>query len=259
MKRMKSVRQGFLSCARCAVREGFTVSGSWPEPAGRAWTAVLAACLLLCPSVNLAAGDPIRGDEMPEGFVSLFDGETLAGWIGARDSYVVEDGLLKSLPDKSGNLETEQQYGDFIFYCEFRMTPGANNGIGLRLPFGKHAATQGFEIQILDNTAPRYAKLKPYQFHGSVYGIIPAKRGYLRPLGEWNRKEIRLIGRQITVILNGEVIVDADLDEASTPQTLDGKDHPGLQRTTGHVGLLGHKSEVHFRKVWIKDLTGRSE
>jgi uncharacterized protein len=220
---------------------------------------ILATLLPFCLAMGLSAGESIRGDAMPEGFVSLFDGETLEGWIGAVDSYVVEDGLLKSLPDKSGNLETEQQFGDFIFYCEFRMTPGANNGIGLRLPHGKHAATQGFEVQILDNTAPRYANLKPYQFHGSVYGIVPAKRGYLRPLGEWNRQEIRLIDRQITVILNGEVIVDADLDEASTPETLDGKDHPGLKRKTGHVGLLGHKSEVHFRNIWIKDLTEQAE
>lgn len=196
-----------------------------------------------------------QSPDSSNGFVSLFDGKTLDGWIGAVDGYGVQDGAIVALPDKGGNLMTEKEYADFIFRCDFLLTDGANNGVGLRVPLGAHAATQGFEIQVLDNTAKRYAKLKPWQFHGSIYGLVPAKRGYLRPVGEWNHQEIRLIGRQLTVILNGEVIVDANLDEV-TP--LDDKEHPGLTRTTGHIGFLGHKSEVHYRNIMIKDLSETS-
>ncbi|CAK9067470.1 DUF1080 domain-containing protein, partial [Durusdinium trenchii] len=168
-----------------------------------------------------------------EGFVPLFDGESLDGWIGATDAYTVEEGCISSLPDKSGNLYTAGQYANFVLRFEFQLDPGANNGIGLRVPYGGRASYEGFEIQLLDDDADRYAKLNPYQFCGSVYGIIPAKRGALKPAGEWNSLEIRLDGRDIRITMNGTVIVDGNLDEASTPQTLDGKDHPGLNQTTG--------------------------
>ena len=73
---------------------------------------------------------------------------------------------------------------------------------------------------------------------------MPAKRGYQKPVGEWNHEEIIAQGRQITVILNGATIVDADIDEASKSGTLDGKDHPGLKRDKGHIGFLGHGAKI---------------
>jgi hypothetical protein len=115
------------------------------------------------------------------------------------------------------------------------------------------------EIQVLDNTAERYEKLQPYQYHGSVYGIIPAKRGYLKPVGAWNTQEIRCVGRHVTVILNGETIVDGDLDAASAGGTLDHKEHPGLARTTGHLVLCGHGSDVRFRRMRVKEVSGESK
>ena len=117
------------------------------------------------------------------------------------------------------------------------------------------AAYVGTELQILDNTAAIYANLEDYQYHGSAYGIIPAKRGFLNPVGEWNSQEVVLQGNKIKVILNGEVILDGDLAEASKNGTLDGKNHPGLKRTEGFLGFLGHGSELKFRKLRIKDLS----
>ena len=93
-----------------------------------------------------------------------------------------------------GNLYTEKEYSNFILRFEFQLTPGANNGLGIHAPLGGDAAYQGKELQILDNTAEKYAKLKPYQYHGSVYGIIPAKRGFLKPIGEWNSQEVTVNG-----------------------------------------------------------------
>jgi hypothetical protein len=110
------------------------------------------------------------------------------------------------------------------------------------------------EIQVLDNTSPIYANLEPYQYHGSVYGIIPAKREFLKPVGQWNEEEIRIEGDRIRVTLNGQIIVDGDLKEASENGTLDHKNHPGLQRTKGHIGFLGHGSEVRFKNLRIKSL-----
>ena len=190
-----------------------------------------------------------------EGFVSLFDGKTLSGWMGATDGYEVKEGAIVCIPKVGGNLFSDKEYGDFHLKLEFRLTPGGNNGLAIRSPNVKgSAAYQGIELQVLDNTAEKYSKLKPYQYHGSVYGIVPAKREGLKPTGEWNRQEVIYRGSHMTVILNGVTIVDADVIEASTPNTMDGKDHPGAKRTRGHIGFLGHGSAEAFRNLRIKEL-----
>ena len=215
--------------------------------------------LLLTAGRTTLNAEELTEAEQAEGYESLFDGESLAGWTGALEGYVVEDGAITCDQERGGNLFTEQEFSDFILRCEFRLPPGGNNGIGLRVPEGGHASYDGMEIQVLDNTADKYAKLKPYQYHGSVYGIIPAKRGYLKEVGAWNTQEIRCIGRRVTVILNGEVIVDGNLDEATENGPLDGKEHPGAHRETGHIVLCGHGSRVQFRNMRILDLSDRSD
>ncbi|WP_417849630.1 3-keto-disaccharide hydrolase [Thalassoglobus sp.] len=202
----------------------------------------------------LAADSACKKSDSEEGFVSLFDGKTLDGWVGAKETYKVEDGMIVSLADKSGNMVTEKEYSDFIIRFEFLLTPASNNGIGLRMPVKAHAATEGMEIQLLDEDDARYRKLKPYQFHGSVYGVIPAKKGHLKPLGEWNTQEIRCIGPQVTVILNGETIVDGNVVEAVKDGAMDEREHPGVLRTAGHIGLLGHKSVVKIRNLRVKEI-----
>jgi hypothetical protein len=111
------------------------------------------------------------------------------------------------------------------------------------------------EIQILDNDADVYKNLHEYQYHGSVYGVILAKRGYLKPVGEWNSEEIIARGPKIKVILNGTVIVDGDITEARKNGTMDHLQHPGLKRNSGHIGFLGHGSVVRFKNIRVKDLS----
>lgn len=199
-------------------------------------------------------GSIVSEQERNEGFISIFNGKSLDGWIGAKDSYQVQDGMIVSLPGKGGNMVTQKEYSDFIIRFEFQLTPAANNGIGLRVPLGAHAATQGMEVQILDEKDAKYRKLKPYQYHGSVYGLIPAKQGHLKPLGNWNQQEIRCIGKRVTVILNGETIVDGNIKQAVKGGAMDGRKHPGVERETGHIGLLGHKTVVKFRDLRVKEI-----
>lgn len=195
-------------------------------------------------------------EEKAEGFVSLFNGENLEGWQGNKTDYFAENGLLIIDPKNGGhgNLFTEKEYTDFIFRFEFQLTPAANNGLGIRAPLEGDAAYKGMELQILDNSAPVYAELKDYQYHGSVYGVIPAKRGFQKAVGEWNTQEVIVKGSKIKVILNGEVIVDGDIDEASKHGTPDHKKHPGLKRKKGYIGFLGHGSKVSFRNIRIKEI-----
>ncbi len=190
------------------------------------------------------------------GFIDLFDGKSLHGWtrVGEKGSgYLVENGLLVSAPDFHGNLFTDAEYGNFVLRFEFRMTEGANNGVGIRAPLEGDTAYAGMEIQILDHDAPIYrGKLKPAQYHGSIYDLVPAKTGYLKPVGEWNQEEITADGPHIVVKLNATVIVDADLDTIIDPAVL--KKHPGVKRATGHIGLLAHDSRVEFRNLRIRKI-----
>lgn len=190
------------------------------------------------------------------GFEPLFDGSSLFNWTGNTTDYVPVNGELVVDPKRGGkgNLYTKKEYGDFHMKFEFQLTPGANNGLGIRTPLEGDAAYVGMELQILDNTSPMYAKLQPYQYHGSVYGIIPAKQGYLKPVGEWNEEEVIAEGNHIKVILNGEVITDGDIVQAIKDGTLDHKEHPGLLNKTGHIGFLGHGSPLKFRNLRIKEI-----
>jgi hypothetical protein len=137
------------------------------------------------------------------------------------------------------------------------MDPGGNNGIGIRTTVDRAPHIHGMEIQVLDD--PYYAdgdpiELKSYQHHGSIYGVVPARTGHLKPAGQWNDEEIICHGRHVKVILNGVVIVDADLDKV---QPLDGQEHPGLKARKGHISLNAHGNygaEVFFRNIRIKQL-----
>jgi hypothetical protein len=189
------------------------------------------------------------------GFHPLFNGKSLDGWklVGGRGpGYVVEKGIIVCPADGGGNLFTEKEYGNFVLRLDFRLSEGGNNGVGIRAPFEGDAAYQGMEIQVLDDYAERYKDIKPGQHAGSIYDVFPAKQGILKRAGEWNSYEITAKGRQVSIRLNGTVIVDANLDTVKDPAVL--KRHPGLARTSGHIGFLGHGTRVEFRNVRVKEL-----
>jgi len=190
---------------------------------------------------NLCADTPPKDD----GFVALFNGVDLKGWVGNTNGYKAADGVLVCQARKSrgAKIYTAKEYANFIFRFEFKLTPGANNGVGIRAPLTGNPAKNAFEIQILDNSAKKYAKIKPSQLHGSIYKRAAAKRGHLKPVGQWNKQEIRAEKNFITVILNGVTIVDrADVSRYKKP-------------AKGHICFLGHGSQVEFRNIRIKDLS----
>jgi hypothetical protein len=201
----------------------------------------------------------LTAQEKKEGYKVLFDGTNMHNWMGNTTDYVIEEGniAIRPKPGKGsgGNLFTKEEFSDFVYRFEFQLTPGANNGLGIRAPLEGDAAYQGMELQILDSEAPIYKDLHVYQYHGSIYGTIPAKRGFLKPVGEWNYEEVIVKGPKIKVILNGTVILDADITDARKNGAADGQAHPGLMRNSGHIGFLGHGSPVQFRNIRIKDLS----
>ena len=212
----------------------------------------------------------LSAEEAAEGFEVLFDGRSLHKWTGNTTNYVPLNGTIDVTAQYggSGNLYTKKEYDDFILRFEFAFDrEGVNNGIGIRTPMGVDAAFEGMEIQILDHDAPIYKDIKNYQQHGSVYGVIAAKRVKFPPLGDWNVEEIRAVGDRITVTVNGEVILDGNIREAcqghcvgdpgekGNHYMIDHRNHPGLFNKSGHLGLLGHGAGIQFRNLRVLDLS----
>ena len=228
------------------------------------------AMLEKLPEMETSPKFELSAQEAKDGFEVLFDGEDMSQWIGNTIDYVPMNGAIcvSANYGNGGNLYTQKEYSDFIFRFEFCfMKEGVNNGVGIRTPMGVDAAYEGMEIQILDHDAPIYKNLREYQVHGSVYGIIPAKRIKSPKLGTWNTEEIWVKGDRIKVTVNGEVILDGNIRKAckgnnvskdgskTNPYTVDKKNHPGLFNKSGHIGFLGHGEGLKLRNVRIKDLS----
>lgn len=183
----------------------------------------------------------------------LFNGTDFEGWGGAGktewNGYVAKEGVLESTSGCS-ILATEKEYADYVLEFEFQVTPGANNGLGIHYPGEGDPAYTGMELQILDNSAQKYKNLKEYQFHGSLYTLQGAERGYLKPAGEWNVQRVTVRGERVSVELNGVCILDADLGELEKKYPK----HEGVKRRTGKVAFCGHGDVVRWRNIRIAEL-----
>ena len=194
---------------------------------------------------------PAGGDKPPEGFESLFNGRDLTGWKSTGDMKVwgAEKGVIY-VQGGGGWLLTEKEFGDYELRLEYKMSKGANSGVALRTPFKGDPAYVGMEIQLIDDEGwPD--KLETWQHTGSIYNVVPAKKLANKAIGEWNRMKIIAKGRKITVINNGEVLVDANLEEYEKEHA---KRHPGILRDKGHVGFQSYNTRVEFRNIYLKPL-----
>lgn len=199
-------------------------------------------------------GQQLKSKE--KGFITLFDGTNMDAWEGNTKEYILQDSciVMKPTQEMGGNLYSKDEYADFILRFDFLLTPGANNGLGIRHDMvANQDGYSGMELQILDNEDPQYKDLKPYQYHGSVYGISPAKRGYLKKTGEWNSQEVIAKGDQITVRLNGQVILKTKLKEAVKKLPTDSY-AKAVMNNSGHIAFLGHGTTVKFKNIRIKSL-----
>src|SRR5262249_51871933 len=211
--------------------------------------APLALLAALLPATR-AEDEPLNTP--PKGFTALFNGKDLTGWKihgGKLASWGADKGVLFVKGGGGGWLMTEKEYGDFELRLDFKVPKGGNSGVALRSPLKGDPAYTGMEIQILDD--PSYKKLQKWQHTGSIYGVVPPTKVATKPVGEWNSYKITCKGRQVTVELNGEKVVDANLDDYTAKHA---KAHPGILREKGHVGLQEHGGRVEFRNLFIKEL-----
>ncbi len=177
----------------------------------------------------------------------LFNGKDLTGWHG--EGYAVENGTIVCTP-AGVNLTTDETFSNYLLDFEFLLTPAANNGLGIHYPGTGDAAYVGMEVQILDSTAAVYKDLKPYQFHGSLYTLAPAKQGALKPVGQWNHERIFVEGPNIRVEVNGQIVLNANLDKLN----LEFPKHIGSKRRFGHLCFCGHGDRVAFRNIRIGEM-----
>ncbi len=224
---------------------------------------------LLMPTLLLAAlfapaalySDEKKDDKkptVPEGYTPLFNGKDLDGWTvtkGAKKELWGADkdkGIIFVNGGGGGWLMTEKEYSDFEIHVEFKIPEKGNSGVALRAPLEGDPAYKGMEIQILDDAwhKANLQGLKPTQLTGSIYGVVPPSKDATKPVGEWNTMDITAKGPKITVKLNGTTIVDANLEDHKDQS----KEHPGLLRTKGHLGLQSHSERVEFRNIYVKEL-----
>lgn len=185
---------------------------------------------------------------------SLFNGRDLDGWTvvaGPKESWTVEDGLLHCTGKGQGWLSNDTEYANFELELEYRATPAANSGVYLRAPHGTGNPTyEGMEIQILDDHDPKYAKIEKWQHCGSLYHLAAAPPLVAKKAGEWQKMQIVCNGNRVQVKLNGEQLIDADLTTFEDKL----KEHPGLKRDKGYVGLQNHSTAIDFRNIRIREL-----
>jgi hypothetical protein len=188
--------------------------------------------------------------------------DAILGWEpkggATEDSWIVKDGVLTCTGKAKGRIGdqftdwgmawigTKSDYTDFALDFEFKLPPGANSGVFLRVPKKGHPTFDGMEVQILDDFSPEYKGIPSLQQCGALYKIAAPSKKMLKPTGQWNHMRVTAVGDHITVELNGEKIVDAN-----------GKSHPKIIKRSprGPVGLQNHGTQLEFRNIRFADLT----
>lgn len=201
-------------------------------------------CLTTLAGYSLPAEEP--------GFSPLFNGKDLSGWKVVADKgdgageWSVADGVLVAKPGHSW-LASEQQYGDFVLRLDWRVPQNGNSGVFIRAPKaqpGEKPWETGMEIQVLDDRGPQYkGVLKPWQYSGSIYGVVPADQTAYRGAGEWNACEITCQGDLIKVVLNGKTVAAGDMSQLEPLRS---------RPRSGFIGLQNHGTAVEYRNIRLK-------
>jgi len=203
-------------------------------------------------------------------FIQLFNGKDLTGWTtGPDNAWVVEDGVItlkREMDGKEHNADylwTKEKYDDFILDLEFKIPERANSGIFLRTSDLKDPVYTGIEVQVA-NSYGRKTWTKG-GCAGAIYDCLAPTKNTVKKPGEWNRSIITCKDNKIIVILNGEQIIDMDLnkwtDPYKNPSGTKNKFHTALKdfARTGYIGLQDHGRPVWYRNIRIKPLNGRTK
>lgn len=224
--------------------------------------AVLAGSLMLvgCQHTQPAASfQPLfPSDGIPPGWV-VRHWSDVSKPAPAQATWRVTDGVMHGSEPRGTWLVSEREYGDFTLEFEWKLGPQGNSGCGLRFPPQGDPAFDGLELQMVD---PRYygkATAQPDELTGGLYRAVAPARQVFKP-EDWNRYEITCIGPRIKVVLNGETMLDLNLDEQTArPKRHDGSRAPPLRERPrrGRIGfqeLSRGGGHVQIRHARVKAL-----
>ena len=205
---------------------GGKLEGTQPQK----WTGVRAPVIKEKDDGTWHAGKPV---------VSLFNGKDLTGWKavrgGAPVGWTVKDGALAG-DGKANDIISEQKFWNFDLHIEFKMAPHSNSGVGLRARY---------EIQVLED----FGHPPGTHTDGALYARIPPAVNASKPAGEWNTYEIRVVGRTVTVVLNGKKVIDKGEIEGLTAIAADAN-----EAEPGPIYLQGDHGPVEFRNITVTPL-----
>jgi hypothetical protein len=185
-------------------------------------------------------------------WIKLYNGKDLSGWQTSGNWLPQKDGTLLIQPRStekgwqrySAYLWSKKKYKDFILHVEYKYPAGGNSGVFFRVGDLENPVQNGIEAQILDSTKKK-GKVGPHD-HGGIIRTVGATKNMSKPPGTWNKMIIICKEYHLKVELNGEKIVNIQLDK--TPM----KDRP----LEGYIGLQDHgqPNNLYFRNIKIKKL-----
>ena len=215
-----------------------------------------------------AAPNTLTKAEAANHWILLFDGKNTNGWHGYNlagfpDCWTIEDGCLTMTTQgraESQDIITDKTYKSFVFYTEFKLTPGANSGLLFQVAEDKKYKfpyETGPEYQVIDQDGWP-GKLEDWQICGANYAMNPPMVKPYKKVGEWNQAMIVADGKQVTFILNGQVTVRYTKNSPEwTSQRNSGKwsAYPDYGKyDEGHISLQNHGTKVWYRNIKIKVL-----
>jgi Domain of Unknown Function (DUF1080) len=205
-------------------------------------------------AVWLARASVVHGDNKEAGFVPLFNGKNLDGWVikGKAEGWQVKNGILRSEGGKGGDwVRSEKEYADFILKLEWKVSKDGNSGVFLRVSDRGAPWQTGYEVQI--SNAPREEK----HCTGALYSYAAVKPRPDETADKWHTFELHCVGPRIKVIADGVTIVDVDQTKLTAPDEK-GYTDPKTKSLKGYIGLQDSHapagSYIEFRNVRIKEL-----
>lgn len=205
--------------------------------------AALAGLFAAAPAVALS------DCEKQDGFVALFDGQNMDGWVvEGTDSWTVQNGILVCSGEGHGWIRTVGTYRNFTLRLDFRIPQGGNSGVFLRAKQEGDPAFTGLEVQVMGD----HGGQPTLHSTGAIYDAVGPSANVTRPAGDWNTFDITYIGNSITVTLNGKTIVAADLFDPAINERLSEERKFPNRVATGFIGMQNHGNKVEYRDVRIR-------